>query len=626
MANVSITQLPPVLGLNGTEQLEAVQSGSSAKITVAQIVSFATGTGGAQPLPVASGGTGNSSLTANSILLGNGTSAIQQLASPTSAGYVLASQASGVPYWTNTLPATAGVDSISFGTTGLTPSTLTQGAITVGGTLAVANGGTGVTTSTGSGSNVLSTSPTLTTPTIASGGAFLTPQSSAPTFSVGGQMWYDSSVDSMAYYTSSGYEVNPGQQVDQVGYNNTGSTIPAGTAVYLSGGSNGNAPYISPAIATSTTNANMVGITGQSIASGATGVVVILGQVFNYNTTGLSAGATLYLSPTTAGALTATQPTSPYYAVRAGFVVSGNTSNGIIFVSVRNIYSLGSNIISPVSLTAFSTSSNVLTLYGYSSSQIADLLDVYTYSGGVRSLQITGTGATTITSGVTGNVPLTINGVSSSQTANLLNVNTYSGGTNVFSISNSGTTTASALILNGSITSSANAGAISYGTLLYSDIDIFESFHASINNYVQTIVSNASNGSTASTDIIVGNNNTTATTYYGDFGINSSGWAGTVGTNSFNAPNMVYVTATTADLLIGTTTSNAIRFATNGNSDSLIISTSGGIASTNGFYENAATISANYTIGTNNNAVSAGPVSVSGATVTVNSGSTWVIV
>jgi hypothetical protein len=57
-----------------------------------------------------------------------------------------------------------GVTSFSAGTTGLTPSTGTTGAITLAGTLAVANGGTGVTTSTGSGSNVLSTSPTLVTP------------------------------------------------------------------------------------------------------------------------------------------------------------------------------------------------------------------------------------------------------------------------------------------------------------------------------------------------------------------------------------------------------------------------------------------------------------------------------
>jgi hypothetical protein len=51
------------------------------------------------------------------------------------------------------------VNSFSGGSTGLTPATATAGAITLGGTLAVAYGGTGVVTSTGSGSNVLNTSP-----------------------------------------------------------------------------------------------------------------------------------------------------------------------------------------------------------------------------------------------------------------------------------------------------------------------------------------------------------------------------------------------------------------------------------------------------------------------------------
>jgi hypothetical protein len=56
------------------------------------------------------------------------------------------------------------VSSFSAGSTGLTPATATTGAVTLAGTLNVANGGTGVTTSTGSGNNVLSTSPTLVTP------------------------------------------------------------------------------------------------------------------------------------------------------------------------------------------------------------------------------------------------------------------------------------------------------------------------------------------------------------------------------------------------------------------------------------------------------------------------------
>ena len=46
-----------------------------------------------------------------------------------------------------------------------------------------------------------------------------------------------------------------------------------------------------------------------------------------------------------------------------------------------------------------------------------------------------------------------------------------------------------------------------------------------------------------------------------------------------------------------------------------------------GLYENAATISANYTIGSGNNAISAGPITVaSGVTVTVPSGSVWTVV
>ena len=68
----------------------------------------------------------------------------------------------------------APVTTITFGTTGLTPSTATSGAVTVAGTLAVANGGTGITSFgtgvatalgqnvTGSGGLVLATSATLT--------------------------------------------------------------------------------------------------------------------------------------------------------------------------------------------------------------------------------------------------------------------------------------------------------------------------------------------------------------------------------------------------------------------------------------------------------------------------------
>lgn len=55
--------------------------------------------------------------------------------------------------------------------------------------------------------------------------------------------------------------------------------------------------------------------------------------------------------------------------------------------------------------------------------------------------------------------------------------------------------------------------------------------------------------------------------------------------------------------------------------------TAGGNTTTNGLWEHSATISANYTITSGNNAVAAGPVDIaSGVTVTIPSGSRWAIV
>lgn len=53
---------------------------------------------------------------------------------------------SALGYWKNVPATTVGVTSFSAGTTGFTPSTASSGAVTLAGTLSVANGGTGVTT------------------------------------------------------------------------------------------------------------------------------------------------------------------------------------------------------------------------------------------------------------------------------------------------------------------------------------------------------------------------------------------------------------------------------------------------------------------------------------------------
>ena len=87
-----------------------------------------------------------------------------ELAINTADGKLYFENSSGVVTLLASSATVAPVTTFSAGTTGFTPSTATSGAITLAGTLNVANGGTGVTTSTGTGAVVLSTSPTLITP------------------------------------------------------------------------------------------------------------------------------------------------------------------------------------------------------------------------------------------------------------------------------------------------------------------------------------------------------------------------------------------------------------------------------------------------------------------------------
>lgn len=133
-------------------------SGSNNTLSNISLASSVTGT-----LPVANGGTGAATFTANNVLLGNGTSAFQTVA-PGASGNLLTSDGTN---WISSAPA-ASLATISFGTTGLTPSTPTGGAVTVAGTLAAANGGTGL-TSPGTAGNVLTSNGTAWTSAAPSG-------------------------------------------------------------------------------------------------------------------------------------------------------------------------------------------------------------------------------------------------------------------------------------------------------------------------------------------------------------------------------------------------------------------------------------------------------------------------
>lgn len=157
--------------LNSTT-VSASSVSSAGAVTGGSLVTVGSISGGSMtlgaPLPESSGGTGQTSLVL--VTVGNATTAGSATLAGTSTtvsgggtGTVLVQTSPGITGFITT--QTAGTVLTSNGVNTL-PSFQTPGVGSVTGVLPVANGGTGVTTSTGTGSVVLNTSPALVTPDI----------------------------------------------------------------------------------------------------------------------------------------------------------------------------------------------------------------------------------------------------------------------------------------------------------------------------------------------------------------------------------------------------------------------------------------------------------------------------
>lgn len=175
---------------------------------------------------------------------------------------------------------------------------------------------------TGSGAQVVA-NKTLTGPKLTA--------DAAPTYAAG-KMVFDTVNDCMTFFNSnSGLALQVGQEVWLRCRNVTGSTIPNGTPVYVTGSDSG-LPSVAPAKGDTVITAAAVGMTTESIANNSTGTVTISGVVHSINTAAFTAGVAVYVDPTTAGALTVTPPAGAYFRCRVGFVVVSHATTGSIFV------------------------------------------------------------------------------------------------------------------------------------------------------------------------------------------------------------------------------------------------------------------------------------------------------
>jgi len=231
----------------------------------------------------------------------------------------------------------------------------------------------------------------------------------APADAVGRTAWDDGSGGSILGLKGGVVTYYTGQQEFARVYNGSGAAMTKGQVVYIVG-AQGNRVDVRLARANAeSTSANTIGFVAEPIAAGAEGWVQTTGPLPKLDTSTLTAGQTVYLSPTTAGAYTTTRPTAPNHTVILGFVERISATVGSIYLKVDNGYELDElhnvNITSPTGgqLLAYDQTNGYwknLTLTdgtGISITEAAGGAITVTNTAPDQTVSLTQGGATTIT-------------------------------------------------------------------------------------------------------------------------------------------------------------------------------------------------------------------------------------
>lgn len=244
---------------------------------------------------------------------------------------------------------------VTGGTTGLTTTggpITTTGDIVLGGTLNVANGGTGSTTAAGApfalkGANSDITSMSGVTGPISSP-TYVQMGSGAGTTLAAGRMWYDQTTGSWNMGMGNG---NITQQVGEeiFIYGKASAAITEGQLICKTGtvGASGTITF-APSPTGLTVNDGVIGVATENIPLNGFGRITAFGIVRGIDTTGSSVGETwadndtLYYNPNYVGGLTKVKPSAPYIKFEIGTVINaGSGGSGSIQVDLIHGSTLG---------------------------------------------------------------------------------------------------------------------------------------------------------------------------------------------------------------------------------------------------------------------------------------------
>ena len=532
-------------------------SGSYTGIT--GVGTLTTGTWNASTIGVAYGGTGATTLTG--YVKGNGTSAFTasttvpttDLSGTISNAQLANSTISGVSLGSNLFSLTIG--------SGLSGTSYNgSSAVTITNSSPMVYPSSGIPSSTGTAWNTsystsgtgtvlaLATGATLNNPTVSNYQGF-TP-SSAPTYAEG-LVWYDSSSYALTYYNNTtNNTVHLGQEIQQQVRNSTGSTINKGQVVYISG-STGQIGNVILAQANAYTTSQVIGVANQNIPNNTNGWIVTQGTVTGFDTSAFTAGNAIYLSATTAGALTQTEPSTPNYAVHMGVCLYSNANNGKIYInpinkSIDTTYIIGQVAIAQGGTNGTATPTSGGVAYGsgtaYAFTSTGTTGQVLTSNGSSAPTWTTPASSITLSDDTTTNAtryPLFANATSGTVSTEYVSSTKYqfnpsTGVLTSTSFSGAGTGltgTASSLSIGGnaatatSATTATNLAGGASGSLPYQSGSGATTFLAAgTNGYILTLASGVPTWASApSTGITITDDTTTNATRYITFTNSTSG-------------------------------------------------------------------------------------------------------
>ena len=148
-----------------------------------------------------------------------------------------------------------------------------------------------------------------------------------------GLLFYDDDNKGVGFYND---EVDITQTLGQEFfirvYNDSIAFIPDGTPLSVGGLTAEGVPKVHPTDCKLKQDAlSYLGLCTHLIPANSYGFITMLGFVRDIDTSGLTQGAPVFCSPTAPGALTSTEPESPFWKVRVGGTALSDASTGLIF-------------------------------------------------------------------------------------------------------------------------------------------------------------------------------------------------------------------------------------------------------------------------------------------------------